>query len=74
MRPHTARRDIEIRNRQIIRLYLRGVARKRIACLLNWEPAMSYEAVKKVIQRTEDRRRMPGISRGMINALRKLHA
>lgn len=59
-----ARRDIEIRNKMILRLYLSGASRKQIAAKLDWIPTMEYEAVKKVIQkmmtaRRFDRRRTP---------------
>lgn len=47
----TPRRDIELRNLQILKLYWRGVSRKQIAAKLKWVPVMSYEAIKKVIQK-----------------------
>lgn len=52
------RKDIEIRNRAIYGLYLKGVARKQIPLFIQWIPIMTYEAVKKVIQQ-EDRRSAP---------------
>jgi len=45
------RRDIELRNRLIIKLYARGIGRKQIPAYLDWKPLMTYEAVKKVLLR-----------------------
>lgn len=45
------RRDIFIRDNEIIRLYMRGISRKEIACRIEWRPMMTYGAVSKVIQR-----------------------
>lgn len=51
--------DIGKRNKKIIKLYMAGISRKQIARLLDWEPVMTYEAVKKVIQnRVAERRRV----------------
>jgi len=51
------RRDIIRRDKIIIRLYVRGIPRKQISYHIDWTPRMSYEAVKKVIQR--ERRKVP---------------
>lgn len=41
--------DIVLRNKEILRLFRVGVSRKEIGWRL--EPRMTYEAVKKVIQK-----------------------
>lgn len=45
------RRDIVIRDRIILKLYIRGISLKQIPFNIEWLPRMSYEAVKKVIQK-----------------------
>lgn len=60
----TNRRDIQIRDRIILKLYIRGISRKQIPYHIDWSPRMSYDAVKKVIQKLAqdgiiDRRRKP---------------
>lgn len=54
------RRDVWVRDRIIIRLYLRGVARKQIPQQITWLPVMKYDAVKKVVQKYfVERRKRP---------------
>lgn len=45
--------DILIRDRKIHALYRRGIPRKQISAHIRWVPIMSYEAIKKVIQKYE---------------------